>query len=89
MIGLAERGNAAGQNGLYAFPFTDFTGNLWSNGLVLFTAQVLQTLTKVLLADNVEHRRLAKLHPEGLVQGGIENGVAGLVDEVGDDDAVF
>ena len=74
---------------LTPFPLADLPGNLRGDGLVLLAAEVLETLAKVLLADNVEHRRLAKLHPEGLVQGGVKYRVAGLVDEVGDDDAVL
>ena len=72
-----------------ALPLANLAGDLRGNGLVLLAAEELQTLPKVLLADDVEHGRLAQLHPQGLVQGGVKNGVAGFVDKVGDNDAVF
>src|ERR1700761_2736002 len=87
--GFAEGSDAAGKDSLDPFPFTDFPGNLRGNGLVLLAAQELQTLAKVLLADNVEHGRLGKLHPERLVQSSVKYPVSGLVDEVSDDDAVL
>src|SRR5580658_7897146 len=88
-IGLAQWSDGADEDSLAALPLADLAGNLRGNGLVLLAAEELQTLPKVLLADDVEHRRLAQLHPQGLVQGGVKNRVAGFVDKVGDNDAVF
>jgi hypothetical protein len=87
--GFAEGGDAPGEDCLDPFPFADFPGNLWGDGLVLLAAEELKTLAKVLLADDVEHRRLGKLYPKRLVQSGVKNRISGLVDEVGDDDAVL
>ena len=44
---------------LRALPLADLAGYLRGNGLVLLAAKELQTLPKVLLADDVEHGRLA------------------------------
>ena len=57
--GFTQRGNAAGKNSLNPFPLPDLAGNLRGDGFVLLAAKVLETLPKVLLADDVKHRRLA------------------------------
>src|SRR6202044_3958881 len=88
-VGLAQWSDGADKDSLAALPFADLAGNLRGNGLVLLAAKELQTLAKVLLADDVKHWRLAQLHPQGLVQGGVKNRVGGFVNKVGDNDAVF
>ena len=58
-IGFTQGSDGAGKDSLDPFPLADLAGNLRGNGLVLLAAKELKTLAKVLLADNVEHRRLA------------------------------
>src|SRR5271170_1819644 len=52
-------------------------------------AQILHALPDVLLADEVEDGRLLHLDGECLSKCGVEDGIAGLVLEVGEDDGVF
>ena len=88
-IGFAKRSDGAGKDSFDALPFADFACNLRGNGLVLFPAEVLETLPQMLLTDDVEYRRLAKLYPQGLVQGGVKDRLSSLIDEVRDDDGIF
>src|ERR1700678_1038651 len=80
-VGLAQWSDGAYKDSFAALPLADLAGNLGGNGLVLLAAEELQTLAKVLLADDVEHRGLAQLHAQSLVQGGVKNRGAGFVDK--------
>ena len=52
-------------------------------------AQILDALHQVLLAHNVDDRRLLQIDLQCLVQRGVKNRVAGMVDEVGQDDRIL
>src|ERR1700678_3452090 len=58
-ISFAQWSDGAGKDRLDPFPLADLAGDLRGNGLVLLAAKELKALAKVLLADDVEHRRLA------------------------------
>ena len=58
-IGFAQGSDGAAKDRLDPFPLTDLPGDLRGNGLVLLAAKELETPAKVLLANDVEHGRLA------------------------------
>ena len=52
-------------------------------------AEIFEALAQVVFADDGEQRRLLELDVERLIQCGVEDRIAGLISEVGEDDRVF
>ena len=76
-------------NRLYAFAFTDFACYRRCKRVLRRFAKVLHALAQMLLADDIEQRRLLELNGESLVERGVEDRVTGVIDEIRQDDRVL
>ncbi len=85
---VAQPGDAPVDDGFDALADADLAGDLRSDLGVGRFAEILQALAKVLLADNGQKGRLLELDFEGLGERGVEDRIAGLVSEVGEDDGI-
>ena len=60
-----------------------------SDSLILGLAQILQVVVQFGVADQLNQWRLFKLDRKRLLQSGIEDRIAGLVSEIGENELVF
>ena len=88
-VGVAELCNAAGEISLHALALANLASNRRGDGIIGRFAQVLHALTNMLLAHQVQHRRLLHLDRKGLGQRGIEDRFSGLVLKVRQNDGIF
>src|SRR5208283_5626162 len=70
-------------------PLAEFPGNVGGELGVRFLAHHLQGLLDLLIGDNAEERRLFQLYGKPLPQRAVENGVAGRVCKVREDNRVL
>ena len=85
----AEAGDGAGDDGLGVFADRDFLGEIAGDAFVGLASHEAERVLNLGFGKQVQIGRLFQLHGEGLFEGAIENGIAGGVDEVGEDDGVF
>ena len=85
----AQVGNRTQENRLAACPHAEFSRHVAGDAVTGLAAHQAHRFTHLAVGENVEKGRLAELHGQCLLQGIIENGVAGLVVEIGEDDRVF
>ena len=86
---IAQAGDGAGQHGFDALALADFAGDLVGQAFIRRLAHEVQGLADFRLRHDVQVWRLLELHRQSLLQSAVENRVAGGVDEVGQQHAVF
>ncbi len=85
----AKVGDGSSENGFAAGAEAEFPGNVRGDVLGGRAAHQLQRLADFAVGKNVEEGGLFEIDGEGLLEGAVEDRVAGGVDEVGEDDGVF
>ena len=87
-VGVVEAGDGAFEDGGALRAQADFAGNFGSDVCVGGLAHEAESLLDALFGDDAEEGRLFELDGEGLFESVVEDGVAGGVGEVGEDDGV-
>jgi hypothetical protein len=85
----AQAADGAGEHGLGAFAQADFARNVVSNAFLRRPAHEAQRLANARFRQQVQVRRLLQLHRQCLLQRSVKYGVAGGVDEVGENHGVL
>ena len=86
---LAQGGDGAGHHGVDALAEADFAADVGSEAFVGIASHEFQGLANARFGNEIEVRRLLELHGEGLLQGAVEDGIAGGVHEVSEQQGVF
>ena len=86
---ISQAGDAAREHGLDALALADFAGNVVGQPFVRGLAHQTQGFADLGFGNDVQVGRLLQLHSQGLFEGSVEYRIAGGVDEVGEQDAVF
>ncbi len=85
----AEAGDRAGKHGPGAFAHADLASDVVAKAGVRRAAHEAQGVVDAGFGQQVEIGRLLELDRERLLQGSIENGIAGCVNEVGENHSIF
>ena len=86
---LAQAGDGAGKNRFHSFALADLPRNGRRQRCVFGFTQVLHALHQVLLTHDFDYRRLLQIDLQRLVQRGVKDRVAGVVNKIGQDERVF
>ena len=85
----AQARDRAGEHGLGALAHADLARDVVGKACVGRAAHEAQSIVDAGFAQQVQVGRLLELDRQRLLQGSIENGIAGCVDEVGEHHRVF
>ena len=75
--------------GFHAKPLPYLLREFRRDSLILRLSEVLQIVVQLHIADQLDHGRLLELNGQRLFQGGIENGIAGLIRKIRQDKLVL
>src|SRR5207253_10722950 len=85
----AQARNCANQKRLASLALADFASYLPSQPFVLLPFHHLQNIACLLVGEDIQERRLLKLHAQSLFQRVVKGGIACGVDEISENDGVF
>ena len=88
-IGRPQAGDGSRQVGLHSQPLAQLLRQLGRNSLRARLAQILQVAVQFGIAHQLQQRRLLELNGQRFLQRRIEDCVAGLIGEVGENELVF
>src|SRR6185369_17260303 len=88
-VGTTQRSDGSRQIGFHAKPLPYLLREFRRDSLILRLSEVLQIVVQLHIADQLDHGRLLELNGQRLFQGGIENGIAGLIRKIRQDKLVL
>ena len=83
-VGLAQAGDGASDHRLLAFPLADFARNLVIDAFPARAAHQAEILAHLLVAQDLQERRLLELDGQGFPQRAVKNRVPGGIREIGE-----